>query len=314
MKRSLPALACLLFGIATVNAQTAKLMKDVDEYIKIIKTDKEAKNRADAIGGLAEVAEVRAALIKPAVPVLVAALKDSAVEVRKGAVGLLAGIEPYDKGWVPNLLGLLAEGEDRDARLAAIGILGGIEGGAKEALAPLQEIHTKEAAKPEGMRDNELLNAIAGSLDGIRDRLANGCAVTLRQDKQAKARAAAATELTKLGQEKIERIKPYIPNLLEALKDSDAAVRQAALAGLAVAKPESQDLVPALIDRLKNIREERGVRLAVVELLGALGPNAADAVPYLEVWQQRETKKDTDRDKEMLDKLVQALEAIKKQP
>jgi hypothetical protein len=253
-------------------------------------------------------------LIKPAVPVLVAALKDSAVEVRKGAVGLLAGIEPYDKNWVPNLLGLLAEGEDRDARLAAIGILGGVEGGAKEALTPLQEIQTKEAAKAEGMRDNELLNAIAGSLEGIRDRLANGYAVTLGQDKQAKARAAAAAELTKLGQEKIERIKPYIPHLLEALKDSDAAVRQAALAGLPVAKPEPQELVPALIDRLKNIREERSVRLAIVELLGVFGPNAADAVPYLEVWQQRETKKDKDRDKEMLDKLAQALEAIKKQP
>lgn len=317
MKRSLAGVLCLFFGLGTASvhgqAATAKLMKDVEAYIKVLKTDKDAKNRAEAIGGLAEVAEVRSGLIKPALPTLVAALKDSAVEVRKGAVALLAQAESYPRDWIPNLLGLLPEGEDREVRIGAIGILGGVEGGVKEALAPLVEIQGKEAAKAEDMRDNELINAINQSLEGIRDQLANGSAATLGQDKQAKARAAAAAELAKLGQDKVERIKPHIPSLLKALKDPDAAVRAAVLGALAVAKPEAEDLVPALIERLKNIREERSVRLAVVELLGATGPSAADAVPYLEIWQQRESKKENDRDKEMLDKISQAIEALKKQ-
>jgi HEAT repeat protein len=316
MRRSLISLLglILIVGSRAASAQTDKVKKEVEDHIKVIKTSKDPKNRAEAINGLAEIAEVKANLVKPAIPVLVASLKDSDVEVRKAAVGLLAGLEPYGKDWVPNLLGVLADGEDRVVRIGAINILGGIENGVKEAIAPLLAIQTKEMDKAEGDRDGELLAAITQSLEGIRDQLANGFAVTLKESKQAKARAAAAIELTKLGQGKVERIKPFIPDLLKALKDDDAGVRGAALGGLAIAGPEPQELVPALIGMLRNIREERGVRLAVIDMLKALGPAAVDAAPFLEFLQEHESKKDEKvRDKELAEKASQALEAVKKQ-
>jgi HEAT repeat protein len=314
MRRFVIGFICLLLAIAGANAQSEKVKKEVEEFIKVIKSDKDPKNRTEAINGLAEIAEVRVSLIKPAVPALVASLKDGDVEVRKAAVGVLGQMETYSRDWLPNLLGLLADGEDRVVRIGAINILGGLEHGAKEAVTPLQAIQTKEAAKAEDQRDGELLQAIAGALDGIRDQLAEGYAATLANNKDSEARAKAVAELAKLGQEKIERIKPYIPNLLKGLKDDSTAVRREVIAALGVARPEAGDVMPALIDRLRNVRETRSVHLAVIALLASYGNNAADAVPYLEVIQTHESKKsDKDRDKDMIDKVTQAIEAIKKQ-
>jgi HEAT repeat protein len=316
MKRLVAGFTCLLlvFAVSPVRSQTAKLEKEVADYIRILKTSKDGKTRADAVAGLIEIAEIRAGLVKPAIPVLVASLKDAEVEVRKGSVNLLAAIEPYSKDWVPNLKGLLADGEDREVRIAAVNILGGIENGVPEVIPLFDELQKKEAAKAEGDRDNELLQAIANATEGIRDQLVAGQINTLATDKDAKKRLAAAVELTKAAQAKVERVKPYVENLLGALKDDNAAVRGAVVGVLSVSGAEPGDLVPALIMVLRNVREERGVRLSVIGLLGALGPAAGDAVPFLEVIHGNEGKKAEDkRDKELFEKVAQALEAIKKQ-
>jgi HEAT repeat protein len=311
MKRLIIALTCLVLVIGGAAGQTAK---DVEEQIKILKTSKDAKQRVDACNELGELAQVKLSLVRPAVPHLLTALKDAEVEVRKAAISTLGFIEPYPREWVPNLLPLLADGEAREVRLGAVGILGAVETGAKEAIPLLEAIQKKENDKAEDQRDNDLINAAGQALEGIRDRVVAGAITTLQKDKAAKQRAGAAAELTKIGRIKVEQIKPAIPALLAAVKDEDASVRASALAALAIAGPEPGDLIPVLLEALRNVRQERGVRLQVIVMLGAAGPGAADAVPFLEVLRDREAKKAEDaRDKELLEKVTQALEAIKKE-
>jgi HEAT repeat protein len=166
----------------------------------------------------------------------------------------------------------------------------------------------KEADKPEGMRDGEMIDTAARSIEGIRFGLVTSNIAVIRTDKAPPKKAAAAAELAKIGQGKPELIKRAIP----ALKEEDAGVRASALQALARAQPEPPEVVPALVGMLRNLKEERAVRLVVIGYLGALGGNAVEAVPFLEVMLDREKKKlGPSRDKDLYEALTKALAAIK---
>src|SRR5262249_11303955 len=160
---------------------------------------------------------------------LLTALKDGAVEVRKAAVTTLTAVEPFGHDWTAHVLPLTAEGEDREVRLTAVAILGGIEGGAREAIPVLQAIQAKEGAKPEDMADNDLISAIAQAVDGIREKLVATAAESLGKAKDPKARLAAAVELAEVAKAKGELVKPALPALLKAVKDDQLGVRRTAL-------------------------------------------------------------------------------------
>ena len=101
--------------------------------------------------------------------------------------------------------------------------------------------------------------------------------------KDAKARKNAAEEIGKIAQVKASAAKQAMQPLLDALKDSNSGVREAA--ALAVGRlDEPSDGVPALTKLLKE-EKEMSVRIAAARGLGQMGSGAKDAVPTLrEVW------------------------------
>ena len=314
MKRVLVGLCCLGLAIGgSVHGQTAKQKEEVEYLLKQLKTGKDGKVRAGAANELREIALVRLALVKNAEAPLVAALKDADPEVRRSAANALITFEPYPKARAAALLPLLKDGEDRGVKLAAVYMVGRTEGGAPDAVPLLEEIVKKEAEKAENMRDGEMLQRVNESLVGIRQHLLVGYMTSLKEGKEAKERATAAEELTKIGRTNAEQAKPAAPLLAEALKDEDPAVRKAALTALTVVRAEPQAVVPNLIAIVKNNREDKGVRVAAVNMLGANGGNAREALPFLEFLLEREGKKtEADRDKELYDSLIKAVEVIKK--
>lgn len=314
MKRLVIGLTCLLLGLSGGASAQVKTKAEVDELVKILKNSKDPKGRAAAVNELTQTGLVRLAMIRPTEQTLIDALKDESQEVRGAAIGALGLLTPYKKDRVPNLLGLLKDGENPNIQGAAAVMLGQTEGGAKEAIPLLEAIAKKEQDKPENMRNGNLLGQIGQGLVGIRANLIEGWIVAVKSDKDAKQRAAAAVELGKVAQTKAEQAQPAIPALVAAVTDEDLEVRKAALTALTFAKPQPQVMMPALIGSLKNIREDKGVRLTVLGMLAAYGPNARDALPFLEFMHQRESKKaEDDRDKELFTKLTETLEAIKKQ-
>lgn len=301
----------LSLGSTVAAQQAAKNKAGVDNLIKVLKTSKDAKQRAAAARDLGETALIRVSLVQPAEPALIDALKDADGEVRQAALQTLALLEPYRKNRVANLLELLKEGEDPGTRAGAITMLGQIEGGVKEAVPLLEDIQKKELAKNEDMRNGDLLNRIAQALVGIRQHLLGGYLMALKEDKDAKVRAEAAVELGKIAKGNAEQAKAAVPVLVAALEDEAVEVRRAVVGALEAAKPEPGAVMPALLLNLRNRNEDRAVRLGVLALLTAAGPAAKDTLPFLEFMHDRESKK-PEKDQELLNALTKAVEAIKK--
>ena len=314
MRQLLVLLTGLLFLIGNgVSGQTAKQKAELDALIKVLQTAKDPKARVNVANEMTQLGLVRVTLIRGAEPALIAALKDDNGEVRQAVVGALIVLEPYKKDRVANLIPLLKDGEPRNGRLGAVIMLGKTEGGAIEAVPGLEEILKKEGEKADNMRDGEMIQQVNEALVRIRQYLIEGYIKAVAQDKDAKVRASSAAELAKIAQTKVEQAKPAIPALVGALKDDDAEVRKAALNALTFAKPEPAQIVPGLVVIVKNLKEDKGVRLSAIGMLAALGPNARDSLPFLEFLLDRETKKgENDRDKALFDKLTEAVAAIKK--
>jgi HEAT repeat protein len=314
MRRLVVLLTALLFLIGNgLNGQSAKQKEEVEAYLKTLKNAKDPKARVNAANELTNLGMVRSLLIRAAEPGLIAALKDDNGEVRQAVVATLMVLEPYKKDRVANLLPMLAVNEPRNGRLGAVIMLGKTEGGATEAVPGMEAILKAEGEKADNMRDGEMIQQVNQSLVSIRQYLIEGYIKAVQSDKDAKVRATSAAELAKIAQTKAEQAQPAIPALVAALKDDDADVRKAALNALTFAKPQPGDVIPGLIAIVKNIKEDKGVRIAAIGMLGSMGPNARESLPFLEFLLDRETKKaENDRDKPLFDKLTEAVTAIKK--
>src|SRR4051794_11370111 len=78
-------------------------------------------------------------------------------------------------------------------------------------------------------------------------------AKTLKSDKDAKKRLAAAQELYNIAEVKVSYVRPHTAVLVEAFKsDSDPMVRVAAGNVLLICEPEAKDVVPTATEIVKN--------------------------------------------------------------
>src|SRR5208283_801138 len=136
MNKLLIGLTSLSLCVTAILA--APLKEEAEDAIKVLKTAKDAKARAAAAKELGRIAEIRISLAKPAFPLLLDALKDGDGGVRREAVIALSYLGPFDKEVVPNLVGLLKDGENRDTRLTAVLLLAQVQADARTAIAPLQ--------------------------------------------------------------------------------------------------------------------------------------------------------------------------------
>lgn len=77
----------------------------------------------------------------------------------------------------------------------------------------------------------------------------------------------------------VEMGEPAVPALIDALKDPEARVRNAAASALWGLGPKARNAVPSLAEALAD--NDDGVRLGVVMALESVGRDAAAAVPAL---------------------------------
>jgi len=98
----------------------------------------------------------------------------------------------------------------------------------------------------------------------------------LIKDEKAGNRRSAAFELGKLG----SKAKKAVPSLISALKDMESAVRDESERTLIrIGEPG----VDALVEALKDKENDEFVRLRIVNIIGAIGPDAKAALPALEL-------------------------------
>lgn len=99
---------------------------------------------------------------------------------------------------------------------------------------------------------------------------------TLRSTKDAKAKAAALTELGKIGQIQKSLVSSAVPDMMKALEDKDAGVRAAAAKAVGMIDPDPKEAVPALVKLMKQDKDE-SVKLAAIQGLAAMGEAAKEA-------------------------------------
>jgi HEAT repeat protein len=145
---------CLAWGLlGLANRAPAAPPKKVLELIKDLK-DRDPKNRAFAAEELGSMAEVRLTDVKPAIPALLAALKDKDAAVRKAVIDALGKAEPEPREVVPAYIDIVRRDKDPTVRLAAVTALGQIGPPAKAAIPALKEAQ-KAIKERERLREKE---------------------------------------------------------------------------------------------------------------------------------------------------------------
>lgn len=112
----------------------------------------------------------------------------------------------------------------------------------------------------------------------------------LKSAKDSKTKILALDELGKLGLISRELTEKALPDIAKALKDKDAAVRVAAAEALGKCDPDPADAVPALLDLVKNDKEEK-VKIAAMNGLALMRDKAREATSALKDVQKANDKK-----------------------
>jgi HEAT repeat protein len=236
-----------------------------------LKADKSPTIRAGAAAALGRMGPNARTVVN----VMIEALKDQDVAVRAAVAEALGRIGDEAKSAIPRLVPLLKD-PDPGVRLAAAFALGRIGPEAATAVPDLAQAlatDTDVAVRKEAARAFALLGLDAKA--GIP-----ALAKALRQDKSEEVRQHAALALEKMRGEEVHAVAPV---MIEAMKkDPDKSVRIFVVHALGNSLgPNLRDFVKDLAEQLP--REKEGdVRLAIVQELGALGPDAKEALPALQ--------------------------------
>lgn len=126
----------------------------------------------------------------------------------------------------------------------------------------------------------------------------------LKKDKNPAGRAEAAKEICRIGTIKAAWVQEFVPDIVEALKDSDANVRREVAIALGEIKADPKLAVPALTVALKDA--DGNVKAAAAESLGYFGANAKDALPALKEL-QAEFAKLPQTEQQKIGNLIQAV-------
>ena len=271
-------------------------------------------------GAVYETAASAVVTIGPAaVPILRSGLKEESRAVRFFALYAMGKMKGYAKEAVPDLVEI-TQGRDLELRRCALDILGKVGAKDKRVLPPL-----RAALKDKEKRVRcTALDAIIELGPDIGGPASADILETLK-DRESEVREKALEALKKTGLS-----AKAVPPLLKAIQDADAEVQHQAYLCLQQLGPQGKEAVPALIANLKRLpsgddkkqdRRIRGGRMTigdpsveayllerfdelshVIETLGAIGPDAKEAIPVL---------------KKMLDKVNQTqkekiTEALKK--
>jgi HEAT repeat protein len=171
MKRLVVLVLALGFlGLCASEAGAQKRKAEVEKLVKVMKADKDAKNRAEAAQALYRIGEVRAADIRPHTEAFVEVFqKDADGNVRVAAGNCLLVAEPDAKLVIEPVSAVLKDDKAGNGvfTTAAL-VLAQFGPKSKEAaLQRLIELQKRESAKDEKTRDNNLLQAVNTAINLI---------------------------------------------------------------------------------------------------------------------------------------------------
>ena len=245
--------------------EVGPLVADISDALR---RDADASVRAAAATVLGQLD----AAAKPALPVLLGALKDADVVTRAASAEAVGRIGIEAASGAPDLLSLLSD-PDKSVRLYAAFALGRIGAGesAVGGLAPMLRSDKAPEVRREVARSLGLLGADAKS--AVTD-----LATALINDEAVEVRREVVLAIIRMGPF-ADRAGDQIVKAMQA--DKDISVRAYAVRAIVAIKGAgAKDFVPVMAAALD--KEEVGdVKLALVEELGAMGPAALPAVAAL---------------------------------
>ena len=317
MKRLVAGLTCMLLIVASfqkATAQASKTQKEVDAAVKVLKTDKDPKARAAAIGDLATIGNVKTSYLKPAIPALIDGLKDADGNVRRGAAQVLGLIGVEAKSAVPGLIAVLDKTQDGGVRSAAALALATMRSAAGDAIPALLEVQKEQSALDEKARNNQLLqdvNQALGTIQASFKEDADQTIGSLKTRAEPKDRLAAVVAVVNLAKTRPAFAPPAYAALVEAwVKDRDNEVRQEIGKLFVGNKPDPKLVIAPLIEYVKE-NQDKPTRLTAATLLGGLKADAKDALPLLtEIVTKENAKPEGQRDQDLLAAVNFALRRI----
>jgi HEAT repeat protein len=191
---------------------------------------------------------------------LTAALADENPTVRRTTAEALGAYGPAAQSAVPRLISALGDKDE------------GIADQARLTLSKVGEGSVRHLVGALNHRNGEIRIGAVRTLAtiGPAAQAAGPALLALLDADDGPLRATAAWALGK-----IHWLKA-VPRLLSAIESSDRKLRDSAKSALSRMGAAA---VPGLIDKLGH--DDEGVRLRVVDALGAIGPAARDALPAL---------------------------------
>ena len=203
------------------------------------------------------------------VPTLIKGLDSSSLTLRKAAAETLTALRDEAKDAVPALRRAFGDG-DLALRLAAAEALGAIGPDAKDAVPELAAALKEPTLEVRGAS----LDALRGIGPDAKDVLLKVLACVT--DKDARIRAAALTAAAGIS----DRDPDFHKALEGRMKDEDGRIRVvAAEIYLHVKKGKTDVVLPVLTEALNDSKAE--VKSAAIAVLGDIGPAAQVAIPRL---------------------------------
>ena len=221
---------------------------------------------ASVLGKLGDIA-------RPALSALVTRLKDDDAATRSAsaeAIGRL-GVEAAEA--IPSLLPLLRD-KDSVVRFSSAFALGRLGPDATIAVADLSMLLAGDPA----VEVRKEVARTLGSMGADAKTAVPALVAALKQDKSDEVRQQAALAVGRM----IGHIEAALPDLKAILpKEADATVRLYLVRTIASALEARASLMMTDYAKLLGSERDGEVKLALIQELGAMGPDARDAIPAL---------------------------------
>ncbi|MDA1278139.1 MAG: HEAT repeat domain-containing protein [Verrucomicrobia bacterium] len=205
----------------------------------------------------------------------------AAVEIRRRAAASLTVAGEKAVKAVPALTRALND-RDISVQIASIKALSSLGLAAQSALPDLIRFFEDESNDPIGVAIFELRGQAAGAIAaiGIEDRRAiETFSRVLNRELEKRSPSPAIPSVVEAIGVVADENNGAVPVLVSSLDRASAILRTRILSVLGNVKVHRKEIVPAMIRFLWD--PDPAVRLAAVDGLGNMGPNAADSVPDL---------------------------------